>query len=69
MAAAKAFGLADPSSSSPAHQSTVSRRSKPPPDADMMARADGGGARAEPSNVDLLTGTYYTFFCRTFICQ
>ena len=56
-AAAKAFGLADPSSS-PANQSTASRRSTPP-NADMMARAEGDSAGASPSDVDMLTGTYH----------
>ena len=54
-AAAKAFGPTD-SSSSPA---TVSRRSTPPPNADMMARADDDSTGASPSEVDMLTGTYY----------
>ena len=55
-AATKAFGL---SSSSPANQSSVSRRSQPPPAAAVMARADTDGAGASPSDVDMLTGTYY----------
>jgi hypothetical protein len=59
-ASEKVFGYADPSSSSPpANQSAVSRRSKLPRNhAGVTARADdGAGAGAPLSDVDL-TGTY-----------
>ena len=56
-AAAIAFGSGD-SSSPPANQSAASRRSKLPRRASLVARGDDGGAPA-PSDVDLLTGTYY----------
>ena len=53
-AAKKAFGSGDPSSSPPANQSTtVSRRSKLPPHADVTARADDSAPGVD------LTGTYY----------
>ena len=56
-AAAIAFGSGD-SSSPPANQSIVSRRSNLPRRAGLMARGYGGGTPA-PSDIDLLTGTYY----------
>lgn len=37
--------------------------------ADMTARADDDGAGVVPSNLDLLTETYYNFFFRTFVRQ
>ena len=56
-AAAIAFGIGGASSPT-ANQPTTSRRSKLPRRASLMARGDDGGAPA-PSDVDLLTGTYY----------
>jgi hypothetical protein len=59
-AAEKAFGSADPSSSSPpVSQPATSRRSGLPRNyAGMTTRADDGAGAALPSDVDL-TGTYY----------
>jgi hypothetical protein len=56
-AAAIAFGSAD-SSSPQTNQSTASRRSKQSRHASLTARAHDGDAPA-PSDVDLLTGTYF----------
>lgn len=70
VAAAKAFGLPDPSSSSSssaaANQSSASRRrSNLPRHADLTARSEDHGARGPPPppppppDVDVLTGSYY----------
>jgi hypothetical protein len=52
-AAEKAFGSGVSSSSPPANQTTVSRRSRLPRTAGVTARADGGAPGVD------LTGTYY----------
>ena len=57
VAAAIAFGSPDPYSP-PTNLSTASRRSEQPRHASVTARGYDGGTPA-PSDVDLLTGTYY----------
>ena len=58
-AAEKAFGSANSSSSSsPANQSSISRRSKLPRHVGVTARADNSGT-GTPPDVDLLAGAYY----------
>jgi hypothetical protein len=66
-AAAKVFSFADSSSSLPANQSTVSRRSKLPCQAGATARANDDAA--PPSGVDLTGIDYNAGYGTAVLCS